>query len=205
MKIVLASGSERRRALLSWLDIPFEVFVSRFEESSIEESDPRKLVSRLALEKAKAVAKDLNDGLVVGADTIVYIDDEIIGKPKDGDDAMRILRKLSGNTHQVFTGIAVVNVRSGNRLVEIEKTAVTFRKLSNEEINDYVSTGEPLDKGGGYAIQMGAAGFVEKVEGSYTNVVGLPLLTLQKLLKKSGFPIVKDFSQIALEKTGYPS
>ncbi|MCH7951505.1 septum formation inhibitor Maf [Patescibacteria group bacterium] len=203
MKLILASSSERRRELLSWLGVPFEVVVSELDESQIQADDPGSLVSRLAVEKAKAVAKDLNDGLVIGADTIVYIGGEIIGKPKDEKDAVRILRKLSGNTHWVYTGVAVVDASSGKNSVDVEKTAVTFREIPEGEIQAYVDSGEPLDKAGGYAIQMGAAGFVEKVEGSYTNVVGLPLLTLAELLEKQGYSVKKDVSKIVFKKTGY--
>ena len=203
MKLILASSSERRRELLLWLTVPFEVVVSELDESQIQADDPGSLVSRLALEKAKAVAKDLNDGLVIGADTIVYIGGEIIGKPKDEKDAVRILRKLSGNTHWVYTGVAVVDASSGKNSVDVEKTAVTFREIPEGEIQAYVDSGEPLDKAGGYAIQMGAAGFVEKVEGSYTNVVGLPLLTLAELLEKQGYSVKKDVSKIVFKKTGY--
>lgn len=211
MKLILASSSERRRELLSWLGVPFEVVVSELDESQIQADDPGSLVSRLAVEKAKAVADRVRDRdrdrdgecLVVGADTIVYIGGEIIGKPKDEKDAVRILRKLSGNTHWVYTGVAVVDASSGKSSVDVEKTAVTFREVPEGEIQAYVDSGEPLDKAGGYAIQMGAAGFVEKVKGSYANVVGLPLLTLAELLKKQGYSVKKDVSKIVFKKTGY--
>jgi septum formation protein len=221
MKIILASGSERRRVLLSWLGVPFEVVVSDIDEGSVKESDPKKLVERLAEEKAEDVrvrvrvrVRDKNY-LIIGADTVGFIDRDptsprlrgggaILGKPKDEKDAFRMLKKLSGNTHLVYTGIAVVNARKGKTVSDVGETAVTFRKLSDKEIQDYVDTGEPLDKGAGYAIQMGAAGFVKKVRGSYTNVVGLPLVKLEELLEKSGFHLDKDVSKIVFEKTGYP-
>ena len=142
---------------------------------------------------------------MIGADTVVRVDHETIGKPEDEQDAARILRKLSGTTHVVFTGVAVVNAHSGESFVEAEKTRVTFRKLKEAEIRSYVASGEPLDKGGGYAIQMGAKGFVTLIEGSFTNVVGQPLLLLTRHLGKSGFIIKGDVSHLIYEKTGYPS
>ena len=215
MKLILASGSERRRELLSWIGIPFEIVISDFDEGSVHERNPEKLVERLALEKAKAVANRIKKSesrsqkrdttLVIGADTVVRVDHETIGKPEDEQDAARILRKLSGTTHVVFTGVAVVNAHSGESFVEAEKTRVTFRKLKEAEIRSYVASGEPLDKGGGYAIQMGAKGFVTLIEGSFTNVVGLPLLLLTRHLGKSGFIIKGDVSHLIYEKTGYPS
>jgi len=215
MKLILASGSERRRELLSWIGIPFEIVISDFDEDSVHERNPEKLVERLALEKAKAVANRIQksevrsqkreQSLVIGADTVVSVDHETIGKPKDEKDAARILRKLSGTTHVVFTGVAVVNAHSGESFVEAEKTRVTFRKLKEAEIRSYVASGEPLDKGGGYAIQMGAKGFVTSVTGSFTNVVGLPLLTLTGLLEKHGYQVRNTVSEILFEKTGYRS
>lgn len=205
MKIILASGSERRNELLSWLGIAFDVMVSGFDEASIYEIDPEKLVKRLAFEKAKTVAVELGEGLVIGADTIVYCEDEIIGKPKDEEDAVRILTKLSGKTHMVYTGVCVINANSDKSECGVEKTAVSFRKLKESEISDYVASGEPLDKGGGYAIQMGAKNFVEKVDGSYTNVVGLPFQLLVDLLREQGFFYKESVQKIIKEKTGYLS
>ena len=203
MKLILASGSERRNHLLSWLGIPFEVVESGFDESLIDESDPEKLVEKLALEKAQLVSKEVKDALVIGADTVGYIDGEILGKPKDAEDAVRFLKKLSGRKHEVYTGVAVIDSDSGKELVVSGKTEVTFRKLMDKEIRDYVATGEPLDKGAAYAIQMGARGFVSEVRGSYTNVVGLPMVLLVKLLEEQGYSINKDVSKIVFEKTGY--
>ncbi len=203
MKLILASGSERRRHLLSWLGLPFEVAVSDFDENSVVEGDPARLVKRLAREKAKVVADRFGEGLVIGADTVIAIEGEVIGKPESREDAVRILTKLSGKTHAVFTGVCVINTKTNKELVEAERTEVTFRKLSEKEIVDYVATGEPLDKGGAYAIQMGARGFVSKVEGSYTNVVGLPLLVVVKLLKRQNYPVNKDVAKIIYERTGY--
>lgn len=209
MRLILASGSERRRELLTWLGIPFEVIASTVDESSFMEEDPVRLVLCLASAKAKAVSARVETKdrgcLVIGADTVVYVDHEIIGKPKDKEDAVRILRKLSGKRHMVYTGVAVVNTNTGESFVDAERTQVTFRKLSDKEIADYVATGEPLNKGGAYAIQMGAKGFVTKVEGSFTNVVGLPLITLTTLMEKHGLNLRKDVSQIIFEKTGHAS
>lgn len=224
MRLILASSSERRAELFSWLGIPFEVLVSDVDESSIEERHPWVLVKRLALAKAQAVADRLQQSgvperlrsgtrssqkgetvLVVGADTVVRVDGEIIGKPTDRSDAVRILGKLSGKTHTVYTGVAVVDASTLQSVVDVEQTRVTFRTLATQEIADYVASGEPLDKGGGYAIQMGAAGFVTQVVGSYTNVVGLPLLLLTKLMEAQGLHLDRDVSQLVREKTGHES
>lgn len=205
MKLILASGSERRNLLLSWLDIPFEVVVSDFDETIVNEKEPEKLVLQLALEKVRSVAKKVKEGLVIGADTVGFIGRQILGKPKNKKDALRMLKLLSGSRHWVYTGLAVVDAKTGKSAEKVDGTLVTFRRLSSREIQDYVDSGEPLDKGAGYAIQMGAAGFVKKVEGSYTNVVGLPLLTLAKLLEKQGYKIEKDVSEIIFKETGYRS
>lgn len=207
MRLILASGSERRQELLRWLGIPFEVIAGTVDESSLIEDDPTRLVLRLASAKAKAVSARVEPRdrgcLVIGADTVVYVDHEIIGKPKDAADAVRILQKLSGKTHRVYTGVAVVDAKTGTDVWDVEETAVTFRKLSEREIEKYAATGEPLDKGGAYAIQMGAKDFVTKVSGSFTNVVGLPLLTLTKLLEKQGYHIDTDVSKIIFKHTRY--
>lgn len=243
MKLVLASGSERRKELFSWLGIAFEVVVSGFDEKSVKEENPEELVKRLAREKAGVVASSFvsttsdrrliqpfsesetteddkrnlsslsrlsksverNQMIVVGADTVVVIDKEIIGKPRDEQDALRILTKLSGKTHAVFTGVCVINTETGQELAEVEETEVAFKKLSEKEIKEYVKTGEPLDKGGAYAIQMGARGFVTQVKGSYTNVVGLPLLLLTALLQKQGLTVKSEVEKIIFENTGYQS
>jgi septum formation protein len=212
MRLILASGSERRNHLLSWLKIPFQVVVSEFDESSIQESEPDRLVKQLAIEKAKRVIRQLKANsyklkamLVIGADTVVAIDKEVIGKPEDEEDAVRILKKLSGRNHSVFTGVAVVDAESGKSVVDFEKTQVTFRKLYDKEIRDYVATGEPMDKGGAYAIQMGAAGFVKNIKGSYTNVVGLPLLLLSDLLARQEYNVDKNVEEIIYMRTGYDS
>jgi len=219
MYLILASGSERRRELLSWLGLEFKVLVSGFDENSVKENDPSRLVKELALKKAQAVSRKLKlddsgfkneDLLVIGADTVVGIAGEIIGKPKNEEDAVRILRKLSGREHRVFTGVAVIVCDHGLEkktkiAAEAEETKVTFRMIAEEEIRNYVASGEPFGKGGAYAIQMGAAKFVEKIEGSYTNVVGLPLLLLAKLLEKQGYKINKDIAGVIYKKTGYRS
>lgn len=227
MKLILASASERRRELLSWFGIPFEVHESGFNEDTVHENDPAELVMRLALEKAKKVSETLSRDepdlkkerfLVLGADTVIYIEGEpipprdykggeIIGKPVTPENSMRILQKLSGRTHEVYTGVAVLQIKEKleKKLVGVDVSKVTFKKLTNKEIKDYVDTREPLDKGGGYAIQMGAKRFVTNVSGSYTNVVGLPLLLIRDLLTRYGVRIAVDVKAIIKEKTGYLS
>ena len=176
MVLVLASGSPRRRELLARLGEPFTVVPADIDETPQSGESPRDLVRRLAVAKATAVAGDV----VLGADTIVEIDGEMLAKPVDADDARRMLGRLSARSHRVHTGVAV---RSGERVdVEVCTTIVTFGALSPASIDWYLATGEPFDKAGAYA-QQGAGGiFVEAVRGSVSNVVGLPLAAVVRLL-----------------------
>jgi septum formation protein len=174
--LVLASGSPRRRALLAQLGLTFTVVTPDVDESPLLGEQPRDLVRRLAAAKAAAVEGDP----VVAADTTVEVDGEILGKPADPDDARRMLRRLSGRAHKVHTGVAV---RAGERtLVDVVTTIVTFVPLQPVVIEWYVGTGEPLDKAGAYAIQGKGGVFVEHVRGSVSNVVGLPLTSVARLL-----------------------
>jgi septum formation protein len=184
MSLVLASGSPRRFDLLSTLGLPFDVITSGVDEEVEDESQPGEMVVELAERKARAVAATLTGGLVIGADTTVAIDGVVLNKPADDDDARRMLRQLRGRTHEVWTGVVVLDATSG----QIEKSAVRslvrMRCYSDDEVEAYVATGEPLDKAGAYAIQGGAGVFVEGIEGCYANVVGLPLCELAALLSR---------------------
>ena len=190
-RIVLASASPRRRELLSKLGIPFEVIVSDTDEN-IECADPCSLVKELALLKARDVYQkitgDSSDSclIVIGADTVVDLNGTVLGKPKDKADAERMLRGLSGNAHQVHTGIAVIVRDASGAVTEIsdsETSTVHVDTLNDSEISSYIATGEPFDKAGSYAIQGAFAPYISSIQGDYYNIVGLPLNRLYKILK----------------------
>ncbi|HTR82681.1 MAG TPA: Maf family protein [Bacteroidota bacterium] len=174
--IILASRSPRRSHLLRQIGIPFTVRASGIDETFDGMRTPDDIVQALSLAKASSVAKDLKTGIVIGADTIVVLGKAILGKPSSKDDAARMLSLLSGKTHTVFTGFALVDVQSGKSLTDYEKTEVTFRPLGAKEIHEYVASGSPMDKAGAYGIQddYGAV-FVEKINGCFYTVVGFPL------------------------------
>ena len=180
---ILASGSPRRRELLQQIGALFRVEVSEAEELSQAES-PAELVRLNAAAKAEAVAREHPGEAVLGADTVVALEGKIYGKPRDAAEACSMLAALSGRRHEVLTGIALVS--GGQTFSEAVSTQVQFGELTAEEISRYVATGEPLDKAGAYALQGGAAVFIEGIEGSYSNVVGLPLYRTALLAKKAG-------------------
>lgn len=185
MDIILASASPRRAQLLEQIGIKFTVQASNVEEKLSKKMEPSLWVQEIALQKAKDVAKNYKEGLVIGADTIVVKDGKILGKPQDELEAIKMLKFLSGSHHQVMTGIAVVNAQNmEDYIVNIEITKVKFSNLKESEILSYVKTKEPMDKAGAYGIQGIGALLVEKIEGCYYNVVGLPLNHLVKILKK---------------------
>lgn len=196
-RLVLASGSPRRRELLEKLGLSFTVTVSDLDES-IDSSDPAFVVENLAEAKARAVGMqvarlhsvDLSPVLILGADTIVVLDNEILGKPRDKDDAVRMLKQLSGRFHQVFTGVSLLEI-PGDKVRTIHTvTDVHFRDLDSSEIEAYVQTGEPMDKAGAYALQGIASAFVRKIEGCYTNVIGLPVPDTVALLREHGLEVL---------------
>ena len=182
---VLASKSPRRRELLKKIGVQAEIMRANVDESSIGELSPEKTVTELALLKASDVAKYFRgDTYVIGADTVVSLDGEIFGKPQNIEDAKNMLRKLSGKKHSVYTGYCVVHCKSGNIVSRYEKTDVYFKELSDREIDAYIKTREPMDKAGAYGIQEKGSMFVEKIDGDYFNVVGLPVCALVKLFDK---------------------
>ncbi len=176
LPIYLASKSPRRKKLLKQIKLKFKVIDLHFKEKINQKENPVFLVKRLALEKLNAALLKIKDGIIITADTIVVLNDKILGKPRNEKDAKRILKQLSGKTHTVLTGYAIYNSGNNKVILDYEKTLVTFRKLSEVEIDEYVSSGSPMDKAGAYGIQddFGAV-FVEKINGCYYNVVGLPL------------------------------
>lgn len=180
--LILASRSPRRSELLTAAGIPFEVLAADVDETPLPGEAPTAYVERLAIVKARAVHALRPDATVLGADTTVTIGGEILAKPVDKNDAIRMLRLLSGTVHDVHTGIAFVNSR-GTRSV-VDTTRVWFDALTDEDIAWYVDTGEPVDRAGAYAIQGFASRFIPRIEGSYSNVVGLPVALVSSILKK---------------------
>ncbi len=185
--LILASASPRRRDLLAGLRVRFHVVPSSVSEALLAGETPQAHVSRLALAKATDVSERILDLWVLGADTIVLIDGKILGKPRDQDEARTMLAMLAGRTHEVFTGYAIVHARFAElKRVRHAVSQVHIRDLSEQEIAEYVDTGEPMDKAGAYAIQGVGSGIVQSVSGSYTNVVGLPLCEVARDLKELG-------------------
>ena len=179
-RIVLASGSPRRRELLKNLGVTFEVCSPDVDETI--SGAPEEMVYTLAMRKAAAAAPHCSDAIVITADTLVALDGRALGKPTDDREAVNMLFALSGQAHDVLTGLCVTDTRTGRCETRVERTKVYFRELSEADITSYVATGEPRDKAGAYAIQGGARSFVEHYEGSYTNIVGLPLEALEAML-----------------------
>lgn len=186
-RIILASASPRRKELLKELGIPFEIVESEFDETPREDLAPENLALFYAHEKAEDVAKKIGNGVVIGVDTIVVFDGKPIGKPSSKTDAKTILKKLSGNMHTVITAYSIIDTQSKMCISNVVKTKVWFRRLSNNKIDEYGATGEPMDKAGAYGIQGKGGEFVEKIEGDFNNVVGLPITALVHDLKKFGF------------------
>lgn len=192
--LVLASASPRRQELLRNAGIPFTVYPASIPELPLAEESPRACAERLAREKARAVLRQQPGQLVLGADTIVAVDSLILGKPRDEADAMRMLRLLSGRTHQVITGVCLVGtLRTGNQKLEAgfedtrsESTLVSMTTLSAEDIHSYIASGEPMDKAGAYAIQGTASRWIPRIQGDYFNVVGLPVALVQRMLQEHG-------------------
>ncbi|MEW6661366.1 MAG: Maf family protein [Bacillota bacterium] len=188
MRLILASASPRREQLLRQIGLNFEVIPSQVDETVPAEMSENHgiLVQGLALKKAASVARHLSNGLVIGADTIVVRNRDILGKPTSRAEAVEMLERLSGQSHHVFTGIALVDAASGRCRKAFQQTEVFFRQLSLAEIEAYVNTGEPMDKAGAYGIQGMGSLLIEKISGCYYNVVGLPLTKLAELLKEFG-------------------
>jgi septum formation protein len=192
--LVLASASPRRQELLRNAGISFAVCPANIPELPLAEESPHACAERLAREKAHAVLLRQPGKLVLGADTIVVVDREILGKPRDEADAMRMLRLLSGRTHQVITGVCLVGaLRTENQKLETgfedtrsESTLVSMTTLTDEDIHSYIASGEPMDKAGAYAIQGMASRWIPRIDGDYFNVVGLPVALVHRMLKEHG-------------------
>lgn len=203
-QIILASGSPRRKELLEQIGLEFEICPAKGEER-ITGSRPEQVVTELSKQKAEEIASGIlgfqeknkelttpREMLVIGADTVVAYEGKILGKPKDAEDAKRMLTMLSGNTHSVYTGVTVVVMDGKGRCGEhsfFEKTDVTMYPMTGQEIEEYIATGEPMDKAGAYGIQGACASFVKGIRGDYNNVVGLPLARLYQELKRIGIDL----------------
>lgn len=189
MRIILASNSPRRKELLHQIFSEFDVIKSNFDEDEVKEKDPEKLVQILSLKKAEEVFDRIqnkeNELLVIGGDTLVYFDKEILGKPKDEKDAFNILKKLQGNKNEVYSAFTIIFKKDNKTIQEtyLTKSTVTMKLMSDEEIKQYIKTGEPMDKAGSYAVQGIGSKFIEKIEGSYSSVVGLDVEKLKEIIK----------------------
>jgi septum formation protein len=191
-KLILASKSPRRAEILRQAGFAFDTFATHVDEMPRPRESARAHVERLALAKARHVAERAKhagrNAIVIGADTVVLAQGKILGKPLDVKEARRMLRLLSGRTHQVLTGLTLIRVADGVEAHHVESTRVRFLKLSSHEIDDYIATGEPFDKAGAYGIQGVAGRFVSRIDGCYFNVVGLPVSRLWSMLRRLGYP-----------------
>ncbi len=186
-KIILASASPRRKEILSLLFNEFEIIPANIDESAISFKNPKKAVCELAKKKALSIFEKYNDSVVIGADTIVVYEKTILGKPKDKEDAFRMLKLLSGKMHKVITGVAIISKEFQTDF--FQESDVYFSDLTDNEINKYIETKEPFDKAGSYAIQGIGGKFIEKIKGDYHNIVGFPLNKTYSILKIS---VLKD-------------
>lgn len=186
-KIILASGSPRRKELLERLKLTFEVQISQIDEEAYEKTRPGQYVETLAFEKASDIAKHIDtDAIVIGCDTVVVLDNQILGKPANHEQAKDYLKALSGRSHDVYSGIAILDVRSGKQYIAHEITKVQMKSLDDYEIDHYITTGEPADKAGAYGIQGIGAVFIEGIAGDYYNVMGMPINRLYRGLRELG-------------------
>jgi len=194
-KLILASSSPRRQELIQSLRLPYEIRVSDVNEDTEPGLTPVEIVEQLSGRKASAVCEMFKgelpkEGVVIGSDTVVVLGDRVLGKPRDERDAFQMLSALQGKAHYVYSGIACVDLSTGRRLVDHGATAVYMKPLTDRQIERYVKTGEPMDKAGSYAIQGIGATVIEKIEGDYFNVVGLPLSLLSDMLKRLGVTVL---------------
>ncbi|MDP3963289.1 MAG: Maf family protein [bacterium] len=185
-RVILASTSPRRRELFKKLNIPFEIIASDYAEDMTLALPPRKLAMHLARGKAEAVARMHDDAIVVGADTFLVFEGRVIGKPRDAKEAARMLGALSGKAHTILTGFAVIDSADRRDVGGVEEARVYFKALSSGDISGYIESGEPLDKAGAYAIQGMGAKFIDRIEGDYDAIVGLPVERIKEALQEFG-------------------
>ncbi len=188
--LILASNSPRRQAIMRQIGVNFKVNPADLDEAILPGEDPQAYAVRVALDKARVVAGRTMEGIIIAADTIVVLDKMILGKPADTADAERMLSQLSGRKHQVITALALIDAATGRTLTNAAVTSVWFRNITQKEISAYVSSGEPLDKAGAYGIQEKGGLLVQKIEGCYFNVVGLPLSLLAEMLREFGISLL---------------
>jgi septum formation protein len=198
-KLILASSSPRRRQLMEQLGLKFSIVPSGVEETLSRLLSPAEAVKQNAYQKARQVAGCLGEGLIIGADTLIALDNKLLGKPRSAAEAVEMLQSLGGKTHRVYTGVSVVDAPSGRWATDYMSSGVTMKPLTLEQIRGYVATGEPLGKAGAYAIQGRGEILIEKIEGCYSNIVGLPLPLLAEMLLDFGVSVMKE------ESTAHPS
>ncbi|MDO7906888.1 Maf family protein [Paenibacillus sp. JX-17] len=195
-RIILASTSPRRRELIASLGLPYEFMPSHADESTPETWTPEDIVEKLSLRKAGAILAEVQKlgrcGVIVGSDTIVVLDGKVLGKPRDEEDAFRMLNMLQGRRHQVFTGVACLDAETGRQLVKHRSTYVTMKPLDKSAIRAYIRSGEPSDKAGAYGIQGLGAVLIDYIEGCYFNVVGLPVSLLSDMLSEFGMHVLAE-------------
>jgi septum formation protein len=190
-KIILASTSPRRAELLKQIGVEFELASGNVQERPHPDEAPPDYITRIARAKVIAVARQYNSGLIIGADTVVVHDGQMLGKPEDEADAERMLKRLSGKWHAVMTGVALYDIETRREVADFDKTLVKFARLTDKEVEWYVKTGEPMDKAGSYGIQGLGGLFVDEIAGNYYNVVGLPLPLVYRLARRLGYSFVK--------------
>lgn len=184
-KLILASASPRRKELLSKIGLVFDVIPSAYDEQLEDDNFSYEKIEKLALNKGKDVAKRIKeDAIVISADTVVVLDGKILGKPHSKHEAFDMISSLSNKTHEVITSIAMIDILTNKTIISSVSTKVTFRKITNDEVEKYISTDEPYDKAGAYAAQGLAAIFIEKIEGCFNNVVGISTFEVDKMLKQ---------------------
>lgn len=198
--IVLASTSVRRKEILSLLGLPFRIVAPRFEEILTDRRSAAEEVAGFAEGKARSVEKELPGSLIIGSDTLIDLEGEKIGKPRDRDDAKRILKRLQGRPHRIWTAVALIDA-SGSARIETAEVKVLMQEMSAEEIEKYVETGEPLNKAGAYSLQGDGARFIAKLKGDYLAAVGLPLQPVALFLKERGVSVPIDIKRLYRERT----
>lgn len=189
-RLILASSSPRRKILLEQLGVQFEIVTSSISEKVDKNLIPEEVAKSLAYQKAYDVASKMNSGLILGLDTIVVIDNNILGKPKDSSDIYNMLEQLSGKVHQVITGVCLINATDKSFLLDSDVSYIKMRDISRDEIGQYIKSEEPFEKAGSYAIQGLGAVFVEDIKGSYSGIVGLPIFKVYKMLKHYGIDVL---------------
>lgn len=190
-KIILASGSPRRKELLASLGLSFSIIPSQVDETVPDDWTPAQVVEALSERKASDVAQTQEQGLVIGSDTIVVLDGQVLGKPRDEEEAFAMLTRLQGREHEVYSGLAIIDAATGETRIGHNMTKVKMKLLSPEKVKQYIASGEPMDKAGSYAIQGLGATLIERMEGDYFNVVGLSVSMLADYLEQFGQPVLK--------------